>query len=470
MPVRVRLGDVDELFGQVTRAKYASGGKRNSARYSVIGKGTLAHPLGRFEVQIGGNTRNYFIYGEIQRKPGSFYKNVRELRNNISDGLEKVVCSRGLGIERSGNEFRLLLDEEPKYSVILGTNSIIIDNGKSHNIPNRITDSSVFRENLETYAEILGGTAEAFYERVNATLSLRPPILAEKYAPEPESSSGSSSEKICGTVLVTKPNTQFSEIAGCEQATQRIRNMVSSLNEPEIYRRWGTTPPKGLMLYGPPGTGKTLRVKALASEANATFICVKSSDIVGKWLGSTEKNMKELLDYANKNTPAILYFDEADQLGRRDEGTHQAIQRAVSLLLDQMDGIETRDGVLYVFSTNRPNLIDAALLSRISRKVEVPLPEEGDREKIFRIHAKKAQAHAKRQLFEKNLDYHRLAQSTNGKSGRDISEMVRETLERKAIEEIRTRIPPALVSTEEILDSIRGFELKTEEHYDVMFS
>ena len=158
------------------------------------------------------------------------------------------------------------------------------------------------------------------------------------------------------------------------------------MKNPELYRKWGTKPPKGIILYGDPGTGKTLLAKALASQAEARFFHVEASDVASKWYGESEKMVKDIFRLASRNgDKTIIFFDEIDAIAPPREGAHEATQRVVSTLLENMDGIASHDNVMVVASTNRLESIDPALLrpGRFDRWVEVPLPMRKEEDKLL---------------------------------------------------------------------------------------
>lgn len=225
----------------------------------------------------------------------------------------------------------------------------------------------------------------------------------------------------------------FDSIGGQRQAKEELQGLVFAISNPELYRTWGTSPPKGVLLEGPPGTGKTLLAMALASEADARFLHVKASDIGSKWYGESEQKMQSIFSNAAKDDKkTIIYFDEIDTLVPRRDGSHEATQKVTGVLLQNMDGIGASDNVMVIASTNRKDAIDDAMTrpGRLDRLIKVPLPDERDRREILGVHTGKANAVASAELFDA-LDIDALARVTKGYSGADIAEIVRRTLEAK---------------------------------------
>ncbi len=222
-------------------------------------------------------------------------------------------------------------------------------------------------------------------------------------------------------VLVEVPKVTWNDVGGLEHAKQELREAIEwPLKYPDIYRATGIKPPKGVLLYGPPGTGKTLLAKAVANEANANFISVKGPELLSKWVGESEKHVREMFRKAKQVAPCILFFDEIDALApRRGMGADSHVtERVVSQLLTELDGIEELKDVFVIAATNRPDMIDPALLrpGRIERHIYIPPPDKNSRREIFKIHlrgkplayddedVKKAVERLKGEVDEKELE------------------------------------------------------------------
>ena len=196
-------------------------------------------------------------------------------------------------------------------------------------------------------------------------------------------------------VMVQAPNVRWSDVGGLDAAATRLKEGVElPLKDPEAFRRLGIRPAKGFLLYGPPGTGKTLLAKAVAREAEANFIATKSSDLLSKWYGESEQQIARLFARARQVAPCIIFIDELDSLVPARGGSPsepQATERVVNTLLAEMDGIEEMQSVVVIGATNRPNLIDPALLrpGRLDELIYVTVPDAAGRRRILDIHTAK---------------------------------------------------------------------------------
>jgi 26S proteasome regulatory subunit T4 len=186
----------------------------------------------------------------------------------------------------------------------------------------------------------------------------------------------------------------FSEIGGLTDQIRELREVIElPLTNPELFIRVGIKAPKGVLLYGPPGTGKTLLARALASNINGTFMKVVASAIVDKYIGESARVIREMFGYAKDHQPCVIFMDEVDAIAgsRFSEGTSadREIQRTLMELLSQLDGFESLGAVKIVMATNRPDILDPALMrpGRLDRKIEIPLPNEASRLEILKIHA-----------------------------------------------------------------------------------
>eukprot|EP01023_Acetabularia_acetabulum_P002628 TRINITY_DN11092_c1_g1_i4.p1 TRINITY_DN11092_c1_g1~~TRINITY_DN11092_c1_g1_i4.p1 ORF type:complete len:401 (+),score=66.37 TRINITY_DN11092_c1_g1_i4:140-1342(+) len=218
-------------------------------------------------------------------------------------------------------------------------------------------------------------------------------------------------------------NVDYSSIGGLSEQIRELRESIElPLMNPEIFYRVGIKPPKGVLLYGPPGTGKTLLARAVASNIDANFLKVVSSAIVDKYIGESARIIREMFGYAKDHQPCVIFMDEIDAIGGRrfSEGTSadREIQRTLMELLSQMDGFDTVGKVKMIMATNRPDVLDPALLrpGRLDRKIEIPLPNEQARLEILKIHASPLAKHGE-------IDYERvikLAENFNGADLRNI--------------------------------------------------
>ena len=212
----------------------------------------------------------------------------------------------------------------------------------------------------------------------------------------------------------------FSEIGGLNEQIRELREVIElPLTNPELFLRVGIKAPKGVLLYGPPGTGKTLLARALASNINGTFLKVVASAIVDKYIGESARVIREMFGYAKDHQPCVIFMDEVDAIGgaRFSEGTSadREIQRTLMELLSQLDGFDSLGAVKIVMATNRPDILDPALLrpGRLDRKIEIPLPNEVSRLDILKIHAN---AITKRG----DIDYESVVKLADGFNGADL--------------------------------------------------
>ncbi|KAF2224486.1 P-loop containing nucleoside triphosphate hydrolase protein [Elsinoe ampelina] len=229
---------------------------------------------------------------------------------------------------------------------------------------------------------------------------------------------------LAGAILTDKPNIKWEDVAGLDQAKEALKEaVILPIKFPHLFT--GKRQPwKGILLYGPPGTGKSYLAKAVATEANSTFFSVSSSDLVSKWMGESERLVKQLFNMARENKPSIIFIDEIDALcGPRGEGESEASRRIKTELLVQMDGVG-RDsrGVLILGATNIPWQLDAAIRRRFQRRVHISLPDMPARVKMFEL------AVGSTPCELKGDDFRTLAQLSEGYSGSDISIAVQDAL------------------------------------------
>jgi transitional endoplasmic reticulum ATPase len=219
------------------------------------------------------------------------------------------------------------------------------------------------------------------------------------------------------------PSTTFDDIGGLDDVKRELVRAVEwPLTHPEALARLGVDTPAGVLLYGPPGTGKTMLARAVASTTDANFLTVNGPELLNKYVGESERRVRQLFDRARDSAPSVVFFDEIDALGgaRGDDGDSSAPERVVSQLLTELDGLTAREQVTVIGATNRPDRIDDALTrpGRFDRVVEVPLPDPAARREILRIHIRD-------RPFE-SLDIEALVRETEGYSGSDIAAMLQE--------------------------------------------
>ena len=225
-------------------------------------------------------------------------------------------------------------------------------------------------------------------------------------------------------VMVQAPNVGWDDVGGLDEAQERLREGVElPLKEPDAFRRLGIRPAKGFLLYGPPGTGKTLLAKAVAREAQANFIATKSSDLLSKWYGESEQQIARLFGRARQVAPCVIFIDELDSLVPArggGMGEPQVTERVVNTILSEMDGLEELQSVVVIGATNRPNLVDPALLrpGRFDELIYVPVPDQAGRRRILAIHTEGMP-------LASDVDLDMLARRTDRFTGADLEDLVR---------------------------------------------
>jgi len=217
----------------------------------------------------------------------------------------------------------------------------------------------------------------------------------------------------------------FKDVAGVDEAKEELKEIIEFLREAQKFQKLGGRIPKGVLLVGPPGTGKTLLARAVAGEANVPFFSISGSDFVEMFVGVGASRVRDLFEQGKKNAPCIIFIDEIDAVGRHRGaglgGGHDEREQTLNQLLVEMDGFEANDGVILVAATNRPDVLDPALLrpGRFDRRVVVGRPDVRGREEVLRVHAKKVP-------LAEDVDLRVLARGTPGFSGADLANMVNE--------------------------------------------
>ncbi|MFX1528024.1 MAG: AAA family ATPase, partial [Promethearchaeota archaeon] len=219
-------------------------------------------------------------------------------------------------------------------------------------------------------------------------------------------------------VLIQQPRETWEDVGGLEDAKQQLREVIEwPLKYPELYKHLNSRPPNGILLFGLPGTGKTLLARALAHESEVNFISVKGPEFLSKWVGESEKAVRETFRKARAAAPCIIFFDEIDAIaGMRGRfASSEVTEQVVSQLLTEMDGLEDLRDVILVAATNRPELLDPALLrsGRFGRHIEIPIPDLESRKEIFKIHLKN-------KPLAEDVDINKLAEDLEGYTGADI--------------------------------------------------
>ena len=227
-------------------------------------------------------------------------------------------------------------------------------------------------------------------------------------------------------VVIESPNIHWDDIGGLEDVKQKLKEAVEwPLRYGDVFHYMDAKPPKGILLYGPPGTGKTMLAKAVATESEANFISVKGPEFLSKWVGESERAVRETFRKARQAAPCVIFFDEIDAIApaRGSLGDSHVTERVISQILTELDGLEELRDVTVIAATNRPDIIDPALLrpGRFDRLIYIPPPDKEARKEIFRIHTKK-------KPLAKDVNIDELAEKTEGYTGADIAAVCNEAV------------------------------------------
>ncbi|MGB8938200.1 MAG: AAA family ATPase, partial [Candidatus Nitrosopolaris sp.] len=273
-------------------------------------------------------------------------------------------------------------------------------------------------------------------------------------------------------VYLESPDIPWTEIGGLEEVKRELQEAVEwPLRYPNLYKELGHTIPKGILLHGPSGTGKTMLAKAVATESEANFISVKGPELISKWVGESERGIREIFRRARQASPCVIFFDEIDSIaptrgGGMEGGVHSSTERMVSQLLTEMDGIQEIHGVVVLAATNRVDMIDTALLrpGRFDKIVYVPKPDVKTRQRILEIHTKG-------KPLSRDVDLRRIAELTEGFSGADVSAVantavsvvLHEYLAKYSTpEEAAKHSSEALVSMQHIEEAVKKIRIQRE--------
>ena len=236
--------------------------------------------------------------------------------------------------------------------------------------------------------------------------------------------------------VVEVPNVKWEDIGGLEDVKKDLQEMILyPIEHPEKFHKFGMSPSKGVLFYGPPGCGKTLLAKAVANECSANFVSIKGPELLTMWFGESEANVREVFNKARAASPCVLFFDELDSIGTARGGgggdAGGAGDRVMNQLLTEMDGVGSKKNLFFIGATNRPDILDEALLrpGRLDQLIYIPLPDEGSRYSILRAALRKTPVAS-------DVDMHFLAKLTEGLSGADLAELVQRA-SKSAIREVK---------------------------------
>jgi ATP-dependent 26S proteasome regulatory subunit len=258
-----------------------------------------------------------------------------------------------------------------------------------------------------------------------------------------------------------KPETSFNQIGGLQEAKVIVRSFVTALSDPELYKKWGIRPPKGVLIYGPPGTGKSLLARALATDAGAIFYHLKLMNLTSKFGPNTGELIQEILGVAKEQGRGVVFLDEADALSLEHllpgGQAREASARLVAAVCERLDGLEPFSRLVVVAATNRTDSVDPSLVApgRLDRLVEVTLPDGAAQQEILELTRAQAEAAAARRLVA-DLDYRSVLPPMGGMSGAEIAEVLRRALEQKVHAAGQGR-DTGLVTTQDLLQQIDAY-------------
>jgi proteasome regulatory subunit len=344
--------------------------------------------------------------------------NFLELRNNqLAEAIKRVESERHymeaeiLRLQREVKRLKTELDRLRYPPLIVGTVRDVLTDGrlvvKSSTGPDFVVNSA---ETVE-HEKVAIGSRVALNKQTLAVMGVLPASL---------------DPLVTASEIVSRPSVTYDDIGGLNDQIREIREAVEyPLLRSELYRKVGVDPPKGVLLIGPPGTGKTMIAKAVAHHTNATFIRLVGSELVQKYIGEGARLVRELFQLAREKAPTIIFIDEIDSIGakRLEVATSgdREVQRTLMQLLAEMDGFEPLSNVKITAATNRPDILDEALLrpGRFDRIVEIPVPTFPGRVEIFKIHSKGM-------ALKENLDWEALASRCENCTGADIKSICTE--------------------------------------------
>ena len=322
--------------------------------------------------------------------------------------LEKdkvLIENEKIRLEREAKSLRSEVDRFRSPPLVLATITEVLDD---HRMTVKSSTGPSFLVNYSKFLDeklLVPGSRVALNQQTFGIVEVLP---SEKDA------------NVSGMEIETKPDITYDKIGGLEEQIIEVKETVElPLTEPELFEKVGIEPPKGILLYGPPGTGKTLLAKAVANETNATFIKIVASEFVKKYIGEGARLVREVFELAKEKAPAIIFIDELDAVAAKrlksSTSGDREVQRTLMQLLAELDGFESRGDICIIGATNRPDILDPALLrpGRFDRFIEVPLPNIDGRREILKIHTRNMS-------FEEEADIDFLASLTDGLSGADL--------------------------------------------------
>lgn len=381
------------------------------------------------------------------RRPGRFDREI-EIGVPSKEGRLNIlkIHTRNMPLESSkdkGVNLKKLADVTHGF---VGADLAALAKEAAMNLLRRILPELKLKEEEPIPKEVLEKLFITQQDFVDALKTVRPSALRE--------------------VLIEVPNVKWEDIGGLDDVKQELKEAVEwPLKNANAFKRLGIRPPKGILIYGPPGTGKTMLAKAVANESEANFILIKGPELLSKWVGESEKGVRKVFEKARQASPTIIFFDEVDAIApRRGESSDNHVtERVVNQLLTEIDGLEEMHNIVIIGSTNRPDILDTALLrpGRFDRIVLAGVPTELTRKKIFEVHMKKMP-------LDKDVNINDLARKTEGYVGADIEAICREAAIMALRKDMNTKVVK-MSNFEEALKKVRpSVSRDVEEMYKTM--
>jgi len=392
---------IDELDSIAPRREEVTGEVERRVVAQLL---TLMDGLtGRGQVIVIGATNRDEAIDPALRRPGRFD---REIEIGVPDreGREEILMihTRGMPIEGSEEERDALLMElaSRTHGFVGADLAALAREAAMKTLRRYLPDIDLEKPIPSDVLEKMRVTTEDFK---NALKEAEPSAMRE--------------------VLVEIPRVTWDQVGGLDEVKMKLREAVEMpLKDPDAFKRMGIRPPRGILLYGPPGTGKTLLAKAVATESEANFISIKGPEVMSKWVGESEKAVRMIFKKARQVAPCVVFLDELDAIAHRrgsdlDSGVGE---RVVNQLLTSLDGLESMEGVVVIGATNRPDMVDPALLrtGRFDRMIIVPIPDRKARLEILKVHTK--------EMPMDGVDLEELAVELDGYTGADIEGLCRE--------------------------------------------
>src|SRR5438445_4768044 len=329
---------------------------------------------------------------------------LREGEAVIVEGRKKTVAVVARGLPEDANRGSVRLDGFQRRNAQIGLDEKVglrpAEAKPAAKITLSPTEPIRIMGGEEYLAQALDGRVVARGDVVSIpVMGRRFEFVVQSFSPTAEAVEVSTATKVKITEKPAKeiaakvPRVSYEDIGGLRGEVSKVREMIElPLRHPELFERLGVEAPKGVLLHGPPGTGKTLLAKAVASETNANFYSISGPEIMSKFYGQSEENLRDMFTQAEENAPSIIFIDELDSIApKRDEVTGQVERRVVAKILAMLDGLQARGQVVVIGATNRPNALDPALrrAGRFDRAIEIGVPDRDGRRDILQIHTRR---------------------------------------------------------------------------------